>query len=134
MNFSWRSISAARWRWGFPFFAFSMLFSHHFWVGLTPTQRLKNRFSVFSFQEIGWSLVSFQMILEALQSELFRFKIYLLSSKILKIPELNLFMSERMLQKYENVFLVLTLVKFLALERLPQKQLNDGYLPTMRLY
>ena len=37
-------------------------------------------------------------------------------------------------KKYENAFLVLTLVKFLALERLPQKQLNDGYLPTMRLY
>ena len=37
-------------------------------------------------QEIGSSLVSFRMIFYALQSELFRFKFYSMSSKILKNP------------------------------------------------
>ena len=51
---------------------------------------LKSVFSIFSFQKIVSSLVSFQMIFEALQSELSRFKLYSLGSKLLKIPELNL--------------------------------------------
>ena len=45
----------------------------------TPTQKLKNRFSTFSSQEISSKLVSLKMIFEALQSQaawvkLFRFK------------------------------------------------------------
>ena len=35
----------------------------------TPTQKSKIGFSMFSFQEIGSGLVSFEMIFEALQSE-----------------------------------------------------------------
>ena len=38
----------------------------------TPTQMLKSGFSMFSTQEIGSSLVSFQIIFEFLQSELSR--------------------------------------------------------------
>ena len=45
----------------------------------------------FSFQKISSSLVSLEMVFEALQSELFRFKIHTLTSKIIKIPEFNLF-------------------------------------------
>ena len=41
-------------------------------------------------QEIGSCLVSFEMIFEALHSELFRFNFCELSSKIVKIPEFNL--------------------------------------------
>ena len=41
---------------------------------------------------IGPSLVSFAMIFEALQSELFKLKFQRLSSQILKNPEFNLFM------------------------------------------
>ena len=55
-----------------------------------PTQKLKIEFSVSSSQEIGSSLVSFEMIFEALQSEIFRFKFRLLSSEIVKIPEFTL--------------------------------------------
>ena len=55
----------------------------------TPTKKLKSGFSIFSSQEIGSSLVSFQMIFEALQSELF----HSLSSKNLKIP-LDILISE----------------------------------------
>jgi len=56
----------------------------------TPTQKFKNRFFIITSLEIGSSLVSFQMIFQALQSEIFSFKIQLLSSKTLKIPESNL--------------------------------------------
>ena len=42
------------------------------------------------FQEIGSSLVSFLMIFEALQPELFRLMFHALSSKVPKIPEFNL--------------------------------------------
>ena len=56
----------------------------------TPTQKLKSGFSTSNSQGIASSLVSFQMIFEALQSELFRLKFPRLSSKILKIPEFNL--------------------------------------------
>ena len=55
-----------------------------------PTQKMKIEFSVSSSQEIGSSLVSFEMIFEALQSEIFRFKFRLLSSEIVKIPEFTL--------------------------------------------
>ena len=37
-----------------------------------PTQKFKIRFSLFSSQEIGSSLISFQMIFKAPQSEVFR--------------------------------------------------------------
>ena len=57
----------------------------------TPTQKLKSEFFKFRSQEISSSLVSSEMIFEALQSELSRFKFDTLSSKILKIPEFNLF-------------------------------------------
>ena len=42
------------------------------------------------FPEIGSSLTSLEMIFEALQSELFRFKFHTMSGKTLKIPEFNL--------------------------------------------
>ena len=45
---------------------------------------------MFSSQEIGSGLVSFQMIFEALQSELVRFDFHFLRSKLQKIPEFNL--------------------------------------------
>ena len=35
----------------------------------TPTQKLKKGFVIFNFQEIGSSLISFEMIFEALESE-----------------------------------------------------------------
>ena len=57
----------------------------------TPTQMLKSRFSQFSSQGQGSSQVSLEMIFNVLQSELFRFKFHSLSSKILKIPEFNLY-------------------------------------------
>ena len=50
---------------------------------LTPTE-FKNRFSMFSSQDIGSSL----------KSELLRFKFYSLSSKIFKIPWFNLNMND----------------------------------------
>ena len=53
----------------------------------SPTQILTSGFSIFSSQEIGPSLVSFEMIFAALQSELFHSR----GAKILKIPEFNLF-------------------------------------------
>ena len=56
----------------------------------TPTQKLKSGFPTSNSQGIASSLVSFQMIFEALQSEPFRLKFPRLSSKILKIPEFNL--------------------------------------------
>ena len=56
----------------------------------TPTQKFKNEFSIFSSQEIDSSLVSLEMIFEAPHSELFRFKIQSLSSKIEKIPKFSL--------------------------------------------
>ena len=62
----------------------------------TPTQKLKSWLLGFSFQEIGSSLISLEMILEALQSELFRFKFHILSSKILKLPEINVSMLHRL--------------------------------------
>ena len=48
----------------------------------TPTQMLKSVFSMFSSQEIKANLVSFQIIFETLKSELFRFKLNFLGSKI----------------------------------------------------
>ena len=53
----------------------------------SPTQMLTSGFPIFSSQEIGPSLVSFEMIFEALQSELIRF----MFRKILKMPGFNLF-------------------------------------------
>ena len=51
-----------------------------------PTQMFKGSFSMSGSQEIGSRLVSFQIIFEALKSELFSFKIHSLNSQILKIP------------------------------------------------
>ena len=48
----------------------------------TPTQKFKNQFSMLSYQEIGSSLLLFQIIFEALQSELFRFKFHTLSETL----------------------------------------------------
>ena len=42
----------------------------------TPTQKLKSRFPLFDPQEIGSTLVSFQMIFEALQSEQLKLSFY----------------------------------------------------------
>ena len=50
----------------------------------TPTQNLKIWFPMSSSQEIGLGLVSLEMIFQALQSELFRFKFHSLGSKIQK--------------------------------------------------
>ena len=47
-------------------------------------------FFIFGSQGIGSNLVSFQMIFEALQSELFRFKFHSLGFKLQKISEFNL--------------------------------------------
>jgi len=47
----------------------------------TPTQKFKIRFSIFSSQEIVSSLVPLEMIFQALQSEVLRFKFRLLSLK-----------------------------------------------------
>ena len=47
-----------------------------------------------SSQEIRSSLVSFKVIFEALQSELFILMLHWLSSKILKIAEFNLNISK----------------------------------------
>ena len=58
----------------------------------TPTQKLKSGFLRFSSQEIGSSLLSLEVIFEALQSELPRFNLHALSLKIPKIPEFNLVM------------------------------------------
>jgi len=55
----------------------------------------KSGISCFSSQEIGSSLASLEMIFEALQSELFRFKFHSLCWKILKFPEFNLVIHER---------------------------------------
>ena len=59
-------------------------------VPQTPTQKLKSGFSTSSSRGIASSLVLFEMIFEALQSELFRFKFHAPSLKILKITEFNL--------------------------------------------
>ena len=45
---------------------------------------------MFDSQDISSGLVSFQMIFEALQSELLEFTFHSLSSEILKIPGFNL--------------------------------------------
>ena len=44
----------------------------------TPTQKLKSGIPMFSPQEIGSSSVSLEMIFQALQSGLFRFKFHFL--------------------------------------------------------
>ena len=51
-----------------------------------------------SFQQIGSTLISLKMIVDALQSELYKLMFYSLSSKILKILELNLAMIQGMIQ------------------------------------
>ena len=57
----------------------------------TPNAHAKVKTRIFPIsQEIGSTLVSFQMIFETLPSELFRFDFHSLSSKILKIWEFNL--------------------------------------------
>ena len=56
----------------------------------TPTLTLKSGLYTFGSQDIDSSLVSFEMIFEALQLELFNFKLHSLSSTILKIPGFNL--------------------------------------------
>ena len=43
-----------------------------------PMKKLKIGISMFSSQEIGSSSISFQMIIQVLQSEILRFKFYLL--------------------------------------------------------
>ena len=55
----------------------------------TATQKLQREISLLDSQEIGSSLVSFQMIFVALQFEPSRFKFPFLISKIKKISELN---------------------------------------------
>ena len=60
-----------------------------------PNAHAKVKKSIFnvSSQDIRSILVSFLMIFEALQSELFKIKFQLLSSEILQIPEFNLHIS-----------------------------------------
>ena len=53
-----------------------------------PTQKLKSLFSMLCSQEIDSSLVLLEMILESLQSGIFRFRFHSLGSKILKFMEL----------------------------------------------
>ena len=52
----------------------------------TPTQKLWSQFLKFSSEKISSSWVSLEMIFEALQSELFRFKFHSLGLKIFKNP------------------------------------------------
>ena len=52
----------------------------------TPTQMFKIGFSMFISQGIGSALISFRMIFQALESEIFRLHFLSLSSKI---PEFN---------------------------------------------
>ena len=52
----------------------------------TPTQKLKSGFLMFSSQEIGSSSVSLEIIFQALQSELFRFKFFFAGLKNPKNP------------------------------------------------
>ena len=59
----------------------------------TPTQKMKSGFSISSSQGIGPSLVSFQTIFQAPQSEIPRFKFYSMCSEILKILEFTLIIS-----------------------------------------
>ena len=75
----------------------------------TPTQKLKKGFWIFSYQEIGSSLISLEMIFEALQSELFRFKFHILNSKILKILEFNLCIRDTVCVKISRLKLTVTL-------------------------
>ena len=63
----------------------------------TPKQKVKIEFAMFGSQGIVSRLVSFKMIFETLQSQLIRFKFHSLGSKLQKIPEFNLFMSENSL-------------------------------------
>ena len=67
----------------------------------TPTQKLKSGFLTSSSQGIASTLVLFEMIFEALQSELFRFKFHAPSLKILKIPEFNLAMAIHRIAKIQ---------------------------------
>ena len=69
-----------------------------------PRKSRESGFPRLSSQEIGSSLVSLEMIFEALQSELFRFKFHTLSSKILKIPEFNLYMFQHHFEIHWNGF------------------------------
>ena len=46
---------------------------------------LKSVFSMFSSQDIGSSLVLFEMVFEALKSKLFKFELHSLGPKLLKI-------------------------------------------------
>ena len=56
----------------------------------TPKQKLKSGFLMLSSKQIGLNLVSYVMIFEALQRELFGMNFHSLSSEILKILEFNL--------------------------------------------
>ena len=56
----------------------------------TPTQKSKNEFSMSNSHEFASSLVSFQMIFQAPQSEILRSKFHFLRSKLQKIPKFNL--------------------------------------------
>ena len=57
---------------------------------LTPTQKIKSGFLIFSFQKIGSSLVSFEIIFEPLQHDLFgiEFDLSQLKFKNPKNPEI----------------------------------------------
>ena len=59
-----------------------MIYAH---LPKRPRKSLKLDFPFLGSQGIGSTLKSFQMIFEALQSQLFRFSVHTLSSKILKI-------------------------------------------------
>ena len=78
----------------------------------TPTQKLKIGFSLLGPHEICSSLISFLMILEALQAELFRLMFHALSSKFQKIPEFSLSISYKY-NPMEKLLKVSTLQKFL---------------------
>ena len=65
---------------------------------------LENKIPIFGSQEISPSLISFEMIFEAPQSGLFRFKFNSLRSNILKIPEFNLSMSQNYIFDFQPIW------------------------------
>ena len=90
------------------------------------TEKLQYWFLRFSSQEIGSSLISLERIFEALQSELFRFKSHILSSKILKIPEFNLYIAYNIgLYSDENGRILFQEFKPQTLRRLSDSDAGD---------
>ena len=69
-----------------------------------PTRKFKIEFSLLESQEMASGSVSFQMISEALQSELVRSKFHTLRLKMLEITEFNLgILFENKIEKVKRI-------------------------------